>query len=367
MPVDWPPPVPVPDSALAAAFQPLSGSSVLVELRTSALPADDAKTAELAQYAATLAQVVPGLQDLVLTPAPSVATAPGYAAALAAVRDEVHSVLPSVRVGPLVDGAADPKATLAALGRELAPVDVVAFHPAPPETEGAWTAGEIPQLVAAVEKWSGDTPPVLIDGLATPTTIPAAEAGAYPPAQEPEAGAVTAKEQGKAYAEAITAAACSMNVAGVLVDRLLDSALSPAPPTGLVYAGGGAKASASLVAAAAGPAQRGTVVCPGLASPAAASTLEFPAELDATQPAAVVLACARDCLYLITLEDARGRPVAARRGALRGARPGPLTLELPKTKLDDGALYRLDVRLVDRVNPGAVTRRTSGPLLVIRP
>ena len=368
MQLDWPS-IPVPDSVFAAAFQPLSGSSVLIDLRTTTLPSDDVKRAELAQYAAALAQLVPGLQDLVLTPAPAVATAPTYAAALAAVRDAVHSVLPDVRVGPAVDGGADPKATLAALGRELAPLGrmaVVAFHPAAAEAQGAWTADEVPQLVSAFERWFGETaPPVLIDGLATPTTIPAAEAGAYPSGQQPAPGAVPAKEQGKAYAEAITAAACSMNVAGVIVDRLLDSALTPAPPTGLVYAGGGAKPSASLVAAAAAPAQRGTVVCPGLASPAAASTLEFPTELDATQPASVVLACARDCLYLIMLEDARGRPLVARRGALRGARPGPLKLELPK--LDDRARYRLDVRLVDRINPGAVTRRTSGPLTVIRP
>jgi hypothetical protein len=77
-----------------------------------------------------------------------------------------------------------------------------------------------------------------------------------------------------------------------------------------------------------------------------------------------VLGCARDCLYLITLDDARGRPVAARRGALRGAR-GALTLELPETKLER-ARYRLDVRIVDRVNPGAVTRLTSKPLRVSR-
>ena len=68
------------------------------------------------------------------------------------------------------------------------------------------------------------------------------------------------------------------------------------------------------VAVAAAPAQRGTVICPGLASKAAASTLDFPKELEAKAPAAVRLACARDCLYLITLDDARGRPVAARRG-----------------------------------------------------
>jgi hypothetical protein len=123
-------------------------------------------------------------------------------------------------------------------------------------------------------------------------------------------------------------------------------------------------ASAHLVAAAAAPAQRGTVVCPGLASKATASTLEFPKELDASGSASVVLSCARDCLYLITLDDTRGRPVAARRGTLRGA-GRPLTLELPNTRLYR-SVYRLDVRLVDRVNPGEVTRVTSEALPVSR-
>ena len=93
-------------------------------------------------------------------------------------------------------------------------------------------------------------------------------------------------------------------------------------------------------------------------------TMAWVASLDASAPAAVNLACARDCLYLLTLDDARGRPVAARRGSLRGAGRA-LTLELPKTRLGR-SVYRLNVRLVDRVNPGEVTRLTSGALRVSR-
>ena len=150
----------------------------------------------------------------------------------------------------------------------------------------------------------------------------------------------------RTYAGAITDLACAKNVTGVVLDRLVGSTV------------------ARPVALAAGPAQRGTVVCPGLASKAGASTLDFPKELGAKAPAAVRLACARDCLYLVTLDDARGRPVAARRGSLRGASRA-LTLELPKTTLGR-SVYRLDVRLVDRVNPGEVTRLTSGALRVSR-
>jgi hypothetical protein len=149
-----------------------------------------------------------------------------------------------------------------------------------------------------------------------------------------------------------------------VLDRLTDSTLTPASPTGIAYASGNLKPSAQLVTTAAGPAQRGTVVCPGLASSSGASTLQFPTELDASASASVVLGCVRDCLYVITLDDALGRPVAARRGDLTGG-GRPITLELPKVKLPADT-YRLDVRLIDRVNPGAVARLQSAALPVTR-
>jgi hypothetical protein len=318
--VDWPTGASTPELALSAAFRPLTGAAALVELRLKRLPVDDVETTALAQYAAALAQQVPGIHDLTLAPAPSAAAA-AYAAALTAVRDAVHAALHAVAVGPLVDASTAPRATVKALGHALgARADVVIFRTTP-------TGAGIARLVSALESSFRVTPPVLIDGLATPKRI-------------------SAHARGKTYAAAITDAACSQNVTGIVVDRLFHTA------------------SAHLVAAAAAPAQRGTVVCPGLASKATASTLEFPTKLDASAPAAVVLSCTRDCLYLITLDDARGRPVAARRGTLRGAGRA-LTLELPKTRLGR-SVYRLDVRLVDRVNPGEVTRLTSGALPVSR-
>ena len=301
--VEWPTGASRPALALAAAFRPLTGASALVELRVRRLPANHREKRALARYAAALAQLVPGIHDFTLTPAARPATVGAYAAALAAVRKAVHAELPDVAVGPLVDTKRAPKATLRALGADS---DVVVLRHA--------TAASVP----ALDKFLGAAP-VLIDGLATPK---------------------------RTYAQAITDLACAKNVSGVVVDRLIGSAW------------------ARKVAAAAAPAQRGTVVCPGLASKATASTLDFPKELDASAPAAVNLACARDCLYLLTLDDARGRPVAARRGSLRGAGRA-LTLELPKTRLGR-SIYRLDVRLVDRVNPGEVTRLTSGALRVSR-
>lgn len=192
----------------------------------------------------------------------------------------------------------------------------------------------MPQLVSALGAAFGRVAPeILIDGIATPTTIPSAELESYPVGQAQAPVAVSARAQGAGYAASITAAACSPSVAGVVLDRLSDNAATPAPPTGVLYASGTAKASATTVAAAAGPAQRGTIVCPGLAAPVTATRLTFPTEPTST-PVPLTLACSRDCLYLVTLDRADGVPIVARRGALRAN--AEATIRLPQTKLVPG-------------------------------
>ena len=367
--VDWPPGAAAPDPALVAWFQSLPrGAAVLVELATNPLPTDAAGQAALAQYAASLTSQAPGLRYLVLTPAPSAPTAPAYATALAGVREAVQTALAGVLVGVAIDGGTAPKASLAALGQAFAAggftapyADLAAFRPAASPAPGQWSAANVPQLVSALgSAIAGTAPKILIDGIATPTTIPTAELRSYPSDQPASTGAVSANVQGASYAAAITAAACSPSVAGVVVDRLSDNATAPAAPSGVFYASGNAKASAATVAAAAGPAQRGTVVCPGIAAPVTATTLKFPTALTATQ-ASVALACSRDCLYLVTLDRPDGRPVVARRGALRASAAKDIVL--PQTKLPPG-VYLVDVRLVSQVNPGPVTQLTSSPLAV---
>jgi len=359
--VAWPAGATTPDPGAVAVLQGLTATSgVVVDLNVSPLPRDQPGVAALAAYAASLGQQVPGLRDLVLAPAAAVATAPAYAAAFAAVRDAVHAVAPQLPVGLAIDGAQAPKGTVAALARALqaAAPDLVAFRPAAVPAANQWTAANIPQLVTALAKGFGGTvPPVLIDGLATPTTIPPAEAAPYAGAP-PAAGAVSAVAQGTAYANAITAAACSPNVAGVILDRLVDN--PAAAPTGLYYASGDAKEGENAVATAAANAQRGATVCPGLASPAAASALSFPTQLTSSTATQVQVASLRNCLYLITLDDAAGSPVVATRGVLQGGAP-PATVTLPKAKLAPGA-YRVDVRLASQVNPGTVTRLLSPPV-----
>lgn len=370
--VAWPAGAAVPDPGLIAALQKLPASvGVVVELAASPLPSDSTGQTALAQYAASLAQQEPQLRDLLLTPAPTIQTSPAYTAALLAVRGAVQAVTTDVAVGPLIDGAVSPKATLTALGRAFAAsgrpapfVDVVALRPAgTPAATAQWTEANVPQLAAAAATALGGTaPPVLIDGLATPTTVPATELAAYGGGPPPTTGAVSPTVQGASYATTITSAACSPSVAGVILDRLQDSASTPVPPTGVVYASGNPKPSAATVTAAALPAQRGAVVCPGLGTAAAASTFTYPSTVSGSSATTFQLACTRDCLYVATLDGADGKPAAAVRGALvAGAAPANVTL--PKVKLGTGP-YTIDLRLAAQVNPGTVTQQTSEPLSV---
>ena len=275
--VSWPAGAAAPDPGLVAALQRVPARlGIVVDLY--AAPVRRPGRAALAQYGASLVQQVPSIRDVLLTPAPTVAAAPSYAATLAALRNAVVPTGIPAAVGPLVDGAQNPKAVLAAIGQALAATgavaDVVGFKPAPAVGKNLWTAANVPQVTAAVGQGFANAPPVLVDGVvATPT----------------------------AAADLILGAACSTTVQGIVLEQLT--------------------ADARLTAAVAA-AQRGTVVCPGLAAGVDATTLTFPRRSPRPRPAQVVLGCSRDCLYLVTLVRADGTPVVAKRGALAAeARP----------------------------------------------
>src|SRR5581483_6822105 len=120
--VVWPDAATTPDPGLVATLASIP-APLLVEL-DAATPA----TPSFTQYAVSLAQQLPSLRYLVIGPPSSAATAPQYVATVAAVRDAVHAVLPSLSVGIVFDGAAAPKATAAALMHAGAAADVVTFR-----------------------------------------------------------------------------------------------------------------------------------------------------------------------------------------------------------------------------------------------
>jgi D-glucuronyl C5-epimerase C-terminus len=355
-----------PDPTLVSSLRALpAGVGLVLDLSAARLPADDAERAELARYAASLAGQAPALHALVLTPGPSRTTARGYANALAAVRAAVRAVRADVAVGLFLDGSsAKPQLTAVAVGRDLAEAgagaDLVSFRPAPLPGPGALATGDVDVLESALAKGLGAAPPVLLDALGIPTTVPSAESSAYTGGSPPAVDAVSADVQAATYADAIEDASCSSAVTGVLLDRLVDVGSAAEPATGVYYASGHAKPAAAAVKGAIRTVARGAVVCPGRVTPVTPTTLTFPDRLSSSSAASVALGCNRDCLYLVTLDRANGKPVVARRGTLVGGAPAA-TINLPRRALRRGG-YRVDVRLVSRVGPGVVVRRRS-PLL----
>jgi len=296
--IAWPPGATALDAGAAAALQSLpAGLEALVELSANPLPQDDAGRSALAQFAASVVAQVHSLRALVLTPAPTGATGSAYVAALGAIA----AAVPGAPVGVAVDGSTDPAGGIAPLAG--AAVQLVAFRPAPAAAKGAWTLAELPDLQSAFPNAA-----VLLDGPPVPS------------------------------APLVRTAACTPGLAGVVLDRLDDLARPD-------------------VRAAAADAEHGAVVCPGVAASVAASNVGYPSSLGGA--VAVSFDCDRDCVYLVTLDRADGKPVVARRGAVAGGRTTSVTL--PKAKLAGGT-YRVDVRLVARVNPGAVTQYLSPPL-----
>jgi hypothetical protein len=298
----WPPGATAPDPTLTAALQQVTPRAV-VELIATPLPADDAGRAALAQYAAAIASSVNDLHALVLAPAPTAAVASTYLAAF----DAIRATLPDSPLGIAVDGSIDPARTVANLVGATA--DVVAFHPAPAAAKSAWTLADLSRISSALPDL-----PILVDGAPAP------------------------------YAASLQTAACTPGVTAALLDRLSDATKTGLRPA-IVSAEGGA------------------FVCPGRNAEASPlSDVQFPTA--PAQPISVSFNCNLDCLYLVTLDRADGRPVVARRGELEGGPSSePATVILPRATLASGA-YRVGVRLVARVNPGVVTRYLGPPLTV---
>jgi hypothetical protein len=296
--VAWPDGATAPDPALVAGLAAMP-APLLVELDalTPATPA-------FAQYAASLAQQLPNLTYLTVGPAPAAAAAAQYVATVSSVRDAVHAVVPAAVVGMMVDGAAAPKQTVAALGRAGAVADVLAFRAAPTAASGAWTQPNVTLLTSA---FGGTLPPLLLDA---PT------------------------------AATLNGAACGSSLAGVALDPAAQDASTTAAVTALA---------------------RGTTVCPGLGATATPTVAEFPDGVTSGTPVTMKLGCARDCLYVATLVGTDGRAVVATRGSLNGG-AAPTTVALPKTQLGQ-ASYTIDVRIVSRVNPGRVLQLASPPLM----
>ena len=355
--VPWLPGQTAPDPATVAALASAPAARLAVELSVAAVP-DDAGRAQLVAFGAALVQQVFALHDLIVS-APA-----SDAATLGGLRDAVRAVNETTLVaGTIADVSAltELGASFKASGRTQPIMDELAYT--------SPTLPDYTSLVGALgasfdgTAQPGSALPVLYDKVGTTTKVPPAKAALYSPEAVSAAGADEAT-QGAAYAAALRATACEPTVAGILFDRLADGAPLGAQD-GLLYPDLSQKQGvAGLKPLFVSTQRRGVVsVCPGLAVPAAPSVLVFPPQTSVpagTSAWSVQLGCVRDCLYLVTLERIRdGAPMLARRGALGAG--APATVKLPALHVPAG-VYRLAVRLVGQVNPGALFVQESEPI-----
>lgn len=372
--VAWRAGMPAPDAATVNDLRSIPAEKrLIVELATEALPVDATERSQLAAFVSSLVGQVPSIGELLLGPAPTVANASAYESALASLRDAAVAISSTIVVAGMLDGARTPGATLTALasayydsGRETPIMSELAFRPAPEGTKNAWPIDKYPQLVSALAfafdetGQEGANLPILLDGVAIETTIPAEKVGAYPSPPGPVTG-VSETTQKSVYNEVLGSAACMPNVSGVVLRRLVDRAGSvdrAGDQAGLYYADGSAKTSASAVGTTAALAGRGALkVCPGLQARVAAKTLVFPLSFSKSSPPWVALSCTRDCAYLVTLERFDGKPVRARRGVLRADTVA--TVKLSGSSALPAGSYRVRARLVAQINPGPVYQYRS--------
>ena len=385
----WPAGATVPDPGAITALKRLpAGTNLVLSLYASPLPLDEPGRAALASYASLLAQQVPALRDLVLAPAPAVATAGGYESALASIYDAVKLAAPSIRVDGTLDGEEAPKSSLGAVadafranGRPFPLMDALAFHPASATGKNRWALADLGKVITALDSGFGGSAqqgaslPLILTQMAVLSEIPAAKIALY---SSPAVGTTGLDEpdQAAAYASALHTAECRPTVIGVMLDRLVDAA-SPGAQTGLYYIDGSPKTSLPAVAQAVTSAQSATRTCSSAgsvtttttttgatqhssrpAAPAAVAVgdpaaLVFPAGVSVSSPPSVRVGCTAACLYLVTMErESDGAPVLARRGAMGLA--GQTTVRLPTAPIPMGS-YRFAVRTVAAANPGPIT------------
>ncbi len=372
----WQPGATGPDPNLVAQLLTLPAPYLLtLEIYATPVPTDDAGKAALASFAQAIVQQVPSIHDILFGPPPTRQNAAAYIAALQAVNAGAKAANPGVFVGGELDGTVQPRQVLLAMGNAYVAtggtqplMDELAFRPALTNSSAVWGVTSYPTLVKTLTQAfsatsiAGATLPILYDQVAVQAAVPADKAPLY---SDSGAQTIVGTEAAQAttYASVLAKATCQTTVAGVIFHRLADTG-QPGEESGLFYPDGAAKSNAAAFATAVGSARSGVSSACAPATPpavaASATGITFPTTISAsTGGAAVQFACAKDCLYLVTLDRATdGKPVLAARGAT--AAGSTVSVTLPKLPIAAGS-YRFTVRLVNQSDPGPIQTLQSDP------
>jgi hypothetical protein len=366
---------------------------------------------EFAQYAASIARLVPGIRDFVVGNEPNLnmfwmpqfgpggsdRAAASYELLLAKTYDALKSVSPAINV---IGGALSPRgqdkpgaarqthsptafitdlgASYRASGRTRPIMDMFALHPylipsklpptfAHPHTTTIGIA-DYRKLVALLTRafahtgQPGATLPIVYDEFGYQSAIPSWKRAMYTHLGTATArDAITESRQALYYRQAIALAACQPNVAGLLIFHVADEQDANAWQSGVYYADDTPKTSMDGVRLAALAAQNGTVAT--CAAGKTASSLVGVVFRDAAaSPGSlqIDLTCDAACTYrtdLINLET--GRAVST----VDGDGAGSQTVSIPQAGLASGS-YQYAVRAFTSGRPGTAVTRYSRPFTV---
>jgi hypothetical protein len=301
----------------AAAAASLNGIRLIVSVYPSGsavTPLTAAARDEFASYAASIPQLVPYVQDVIVGNEPNLnrfwmpqfgpggrdVAATAYLALLAETYDRLKAVSPSVTV---IGGSVSPRGednrfstrqthsptafirdlglAYRRSGRTRPIMDWLSFHPyedssrLPPTfahpRSTTIALADYAKLVAVLGRafdgtaQRGSTLPILYDEFGVQTRLGPSKRSLYTNAQLPAArDAVDEATQGRYYREALQLAACQKNVVGLLFFHVSDESDLGRWQSGVYYADDTPKSDLPTVAAAAAAARAGTLVarCP---------------------------------------------------------------------------------------------------------
>ena len=366
---------------------------------------------EFAQYAASIARLVPGIGDFVIGNEPNLnmfwmpqfgpdgsdRAAASYELLLAKTYDALKSVSPEIDVigGALSPRGQDkphaarqthsPTAFITDLGaayrasRRTRPImDMFAIHPylipskleptfAHPKTTTIGIA-DYAKLVAllthafAHTAQPGATLPIVYDEFGYQSLIPSWKRSSYIHLGTATArDAITESRQALYYREAIALAACQPNVAGLLIFHVADERDANAWQSGVYYADDTPKTSMDGVRLAALAAQNGTFAT--CSAPKRASSLVDAVFRDASAasgPLQVDVTCDVACTYRADLIDLESGHVVS---SVDGNGAGEQTVSMPDAGLASGS-YQYALRTFTRGRPGTAVTRYSRPFTI---
>ena len=376
-------------------------------------PLDATAQAQFAQYAASVARLLPSFDQVIVGNEPNLnrfwlpqfapdgsnASAPAYLSLLAQTYDALKAVDPTITVwgGALAPRGSDrpdgirptssPTAFIQAMGtayrasgRTRPVMDGLAFHPYPDNSSqspdfphprstsiGLADYGKLVALLGQAFDGTaqpGSSLPILYDEFGIESAVPQGKRSLYTGTEPATTKPVDERQQAASYDLGLRLAFCQPTVEGILLFHSHDETAFASWQSGVYYADGTPKSSFWAVRDSLARARGGSIArCDGMALEVSPLGVRFPAPRAFQRGAhSVRFRCSLDCAWTLQALRSTTGAIAARVNGY-GRADTTLVASFGKTKLGKTPV-RLRLTLVHPVNPGTPESVTSG---ILRP